>query len=123
MKSNNEVKTTSEEKLVRALTSLLASVRRNAPPALLLTIIADAREVQDVPAVAEHEMKRQAKAPIEVRTSGRDSGRNVETALAFLLTRIGSWTNARWDQHLRYEFGDTLANQMIAALKKLSGLE
>jgi hypothetical protein len=40
-----------------------------------------------------------------------------------VLTRVGSWTDARWDQHLRHEFGDELANQMIAALKKLSGLE
>lgn len=138
MKSNNEVKVTSEEKLVRALTSLLASVRRNAPPALLLTIIADAREVQDVPAVAECiecvEVRtiddRHTDAgwlrdehAVAVRTSGRASGRNLETALAFLLTRIGSWTDARWDQHLRHEFGDELANVMIAALKKLSGLE
>lgn len=47
----------------------------------------------------------------------------VEAALAFLLTRIGSWTDARWDQHLRHEFGDEAAGRMIAALKKLSGLE
>jgi len=37
-------------------------------------------------------------------------------ALRFLLTRIGSWTNARWDQHLRHEFGDDRAGRMIAAL-------
>lgn len=37
-------------------------------------------------------------------------------ALRFLLDRIGSWTNARWDQHLRHEFGDDRATKMIAAL-------
>lgn len=37
-------------------------------------------------------------------------------ALRFLLTRIGSWTNARWDQHLRHEFGDDRAGRMITAL-------
>lgn len=33
--------------------------------------------------------------------------------LAWLLTRIGSWTNARADQHLRYEFGDERADAVI----------
>lgn len=42
-------------------------------------------------------------------------------ALRFLLTRIGSWTNARWDQHLRYEFGDERAERMIAALDAQQG--
>ena len=37
----------------------------------------------------------------------------VKPALQFLLTRIGSWTHARWDQHLRDEFGDEKAAQAI----------
>ena len=37
----------------------------------------------------------------------------VKPALQFLLTRIGSWTHARWDQHLRHEFGDEKAEQAI----------
>jgi len=37
-------------------------------------------------------------------------------ALRFLLDRIGSWTYSRWDQHLRYKFGDERANRMIATL-------
>lgn len=49
--------------------------------------------------------------------------RAVEAGLAFLLTRIGSWSYARWDQWLRHEFGDEAADRMIPALKKLSGLE
>lgn len=40
----------------------------------------------------------------------------VAEALEFLLTRIGSWTSARWDQHLRHEFGDGRAEPMIRAL-------
>lgn len=41
--------------------------------------------------------------------------------LAFLLTRIGSWTPARWDQHLRHEFGDERAQVAIDYLEKLCG--
>jgi hypothetical protein len=37
----------------------------------------------------------------------------VRLAVAFLLTRIGSWTNARWDQHLRHEIGDAAADAAI----------
>jgi hypothetical protein len=56
------------------------------------------------------------------------SGRGLEgpcigcgerTALAFLLTRIGSWTNARWDQHVRYEFGDDIADALFGTLAQL----
>lgn len=45
-----------------------------------------------------------------------------DIALRFLLTRIGSWTNARWDQWLRDEFGDERANYMIAELDRRFGL-
>lgn len=37
----------------------------------------------------------------------------AKPALQFLLTRIGSWTNARYDQHLRNEFGDENAERAI----------
>ena len=37
----------------------------------------------------------------------------VRLALDFLLTRIGSWTHARWDQHLRSEIGDVSADAVI----------
>lgn len=40
-------------------------------------------------------------------------GPTVRMAVAFLLTRIGSWTHARWDQHLRNEVGDEAANEAI----------
>lgn len=61
-------------------------------------------------------------ARVVVRNAGHASGRNIETALTFLLTRIGSWTNSRWDQHLRAEFGDEFAGPVIIALKRLSRL-
>lgn len=48
-----------------------------------------------------------------------DEARMVKPALEFLLTRIGSWTSARWDQHLRYEYGDEATNNVIAALASL----
>lgn len=40
----------------------------------------------------------------------------ARTALAFLLVRIGSWTSARWDQHVRTEFGDDIADALIKML-------
>ena len=39
-------------------------------------------------------------------------------ALTFLLDRIGSWTSARWDQHVRFEFGDEVADGLAALLQK-----
>lgn len=41
---------------------------------------------------------------------------SVERGLAFLLTRIGSWTNARFDQHLRDELGDEATDEVMAWL-------
>lgn len=38
--------------------------------------------------------------------------------LRFLLVRIGSWTSARWDQHLRFEFGDKKTDETIAWLRE-----
>lgn len=40
----------------------------------------------------------------------------ARTALAFLLVRIGSWTSARWDQHVRDEYGDEVAERLIRLL-------
>lgn len=39
--------------------------------------------------------------------------------LGFLLLRIGGWTQARWDQHLRYEFGDDVAGPVIVWLNSM----
>ena len=41
----------------------------------------------------------------------------VERGLRFLLSRIGSWTNARFDQHLRYEFGDEQTDEIMKWLE------
>ena len=41
-----------------------------------------------------------------------------EIALRFLLTRIGNWTESRWDQWLRDEFGDERADYMIEQIKR-----
>src|SRR5262245_30330064 len=40
-------------------------------------------------------------------------------AIRYLLVRIASWTSSRWDQHLRYEFGDEEGGSMIAHIKRL----
>lgn len=38
--------------------------------------------------------------------------------LQLLLERFGSVTNARWDQHVRYMFGDEVAEEIIRAVMK-----
>lgn len=45
-----------------------------------------------------------------------DTPAAVVQGLQFLLTRIGSWTESRWDQHLRYQIGDEHAETVIAWL-------
>jgi hypothetical protein len=39
-------------------------------------------------------------------------------AVFYLLTQIGSWTEARWDQHLRYIICDEEADAIIAWMGK-----
>jgi hypothetical protein len=43
----------------------------------------------------------------------------ARTAVAFLLLRIGSWTNARFDQHVRHEFGDEIADALHEWLEEV----
>lgn len=38
--------------------------------------------------------------------------------LEWLLTRVGSWTSARFDQHARHEFGDEATNRFLAWLRE-----
>lgn len=50
---------------------------------------------------------RAAEGKLEADMASDDAVEHVERiGLNFLLTRIGSWTNARWDQHLRDRLGD-----------------
>lgn len=42
----------------------------------------------------------------------------ARTALAFLLTRIGSWTNATWKQHVQHEYGDAVAGLLVGMLQE-----
>ena len=46
---------------------------------------------------------------------------SARLAVDWLLTRIGSWTSARWDQHLRDHVGDEATDRIIEDLgyKKL----
>jgi hypothetical protein len=44
--------------------------------------------------------------------------RSPERMLSWLLNRIGSQTDARFDQHLRHEFGDEATKELLAWLKK-----
>jgi hypothetical protein len=44
----------------------------------------------------------------------------ARTALAWLLVRIGSWTDARWDQHVRHEFGDEVADVLQVFLAEVN---
>lgn len=41
---------------------------------------------------------------------------NLRMALEKLLNQIGSWTSSRFDQHVRHEFGDETAEDLIAWL-------
>lgn len=43
-------------------------------------------------------------------------------ALRFLLNRIGSWTEARWDQHLRDQYGDEFTNVVANEIMDVIGL-
>lgn len=52
----------------------------------------------------------------QLRRQRERQKKTVERALCFLLIRIGSWTNARFDQHLRHEFGDEFADDVMAWL-------
>jgi hypothetical protein len=38
--------------------------------------------------------------------------------LDWLLTRVGSWTSARFDQHARHEFGDEATDRFLAWLRE-----
>lgn len=41
---------------------------------------------------------------------------DVRDAIMHLFLRIGSWTNNRWDQHLRHEYGDEKTDKIISWL-------
>lgn len=44
--------------------------------------------------------------------------RRPERLLAWMLVRVGSLTHARFDQHLRHEFGDQATNDLLEWLKR-----
>ena len=37
----------------------------------------------------------------------------VRDGIVHLFLSIGSWTNSRWDQHLRYEYGDEKTDKIV----------
>lgn len=43
--------------------------------------------------------------------------------LNWLLYSISSWTTARWDQHLKFEFGDERAHSLIDFLINECGVD
>jgi hypothetical protein len=44
--------------------------------------------------------------------------RPVAHGIAWLLIKIGSWSHSRFDEHLRYEFGDAFTDEAMAWLGK-----
>lgn len=44
----------------------------------------------------------------------------AQEALLWLLMRVGSWTNARWDAHIRHEFGDAIADEVMEAVSEIT---
>lgn len=58
-------------------------------------------------------------SPGEMMPLGMLTDENVREnrdMLQWVLDRIASWTTARWDQHLRYEYGDEKVNRLLVAL-------
>lgn len=43
--------------------------------------------------------------------------RTPEKVLTWLLDRIGSWTDSRWDQHARSQYGDEAVNELVKQLE------
>lgn len=72
------------------------------------------RQVGGDPIVSERQ-KRDATAAHKEGVGGavKATPPEVWQGLEFLLTRIGSWSNARWDQHLRERLGDEHAESII----------
>lgn len=63
-----------------------------------------------------------ARAGLETRRAREAGGlrcKRAMTALAHLLVRIGSWTSSRWDQHVRHEYGDEVAEDLDRLLDDL----
>jgi hypothetical protein len=44
-------------------------------------------------------------------------------AICRILNRVGSWTTARFDQHLRYDVGDEDANEILSFLDREAHVE
>ncbi len=47
-----------------------------------------------------------------------DCPRRPEKTLAWILIHIGSLTSSRFDQHLRYQFGDVATNDLLEWLER-----
>lgn len=97
----------------------LIARRNRALVALESAAVEEFRKREQLGAVRE-EVK--AVLELEAKVFNETVG-SVKPALQFLLTRIGSWTAARWDQHLRDQYGDEKADPMIAALESLFNIQ
>lgn len=47
------------------------------------------------------------------RPAGSGVPDEVRDGVVHLFLSIGSWTNSRWDQHLRYEYGDEKTDKIV----------
>lgn len=55
-------------------------------------------------------------AELEVLVQEKVVPEDVREAIIHLFLSIGSWTSSRWDQHLRYEYGDEKTDKIISWL-------
>ena len=73
--------------------------------AILISMVQDAQK-----RIVELEEER------ELIVSEKVVSEDVRDAIIHLFLSIGSWTNSRWDQHLRHEFGDEKTDSIISWL-------
>lgn len=50
---------------------------------------------------------------LELTLSEKVVPEDVRDGVIHLFLSIGSWTNSRWDQHLRYEYGDEKTDTIV----------
>lgn len=74
-----------------------------------------ARPVEGVACPAEsgvHDLRKRV-VELESALSENVVPEEVRDGVVHLFLSIGSWTNSRWDQHLRYEYGDEKTDKII----------
>ena len=59
-----------------------------------------------------HDLRKRV-VELELALSEKVVPEDVRDGIVHLFLSIGSWTNSRWDQHLRHEYGDEKTDKII----------